>query len=485
MLINKQDNFVERTTFANSGRFLRSLVEFKHNIMMNISFILVTVTLIQFTAFAGTPPDSTTSVVDKTAAIYIIEEGRTLFNEGKVRDAMIKFKQASVKDPNSWKASYWMGKCHYAMNNFGYALNYANDALKQGMEESNNEIYFLLGTSYHRLGNIDSALVNYQRASASLTKARATTLWVDHHIQECQYVLSQKDQNTPSLRTKIPGDINSGYDEYGIVFSPQLDKLYFTSRRPNTTGGGMNPDDQSYFEDVYQVTINTQDGEWGEPINNLGKLNSDGFDAINYIASDESYAIITLNTTATGAKKTTKGSDICEIKANNKDGWNSPKAISNKTINTSYFEGSASLTADGNTMYFVSDRKGDKSATDIYVVQREGKSWGVAKPLPMNVNTPGRETTPFISPDGRYLFYSSDGLVGMGGYDVWVVENKGDSWGDPVNLGLAVNTVNNDTHFVLYDKLKKGYLAGFEIIGDKASIDIYELEISLSDIIKK
>ena len=71
-------------------------------------------------------------------------------------------------------------------------------------------------------------------------------------------------------------------------------------------------------------------------------------------------------------------SDICEIKKNNKGNWNTPKIIKNKTINTSYFEGSATLTADGNTMYFVTDRKGEKKSTDIYVVHREGKSWGDA-----------------------------------------------------------------------------------------------------------
>jgi Tol biopolymer transport system component len=136
-------------------------------------------------------------------------------------------------------------------------------------------------------------------------------------------------------------------------------------------------------------------------------------------------------------------------------------------------------------MYFVSDRKGEKSSTDIYAVQKNGKSWGVAKPLPFNVNTAGRETTPYITPDGKYLFFSSDGHTGFGGLDVFVSENLGDSWSDPVNLGTTINTVNNDSHFVYSSDKKKGYISGIQIEGSKASLDIFELDLSNFTIPKK
>jgi Tol biopolymer transport system component len=209
----------------------------------------------------------------------------------------------------------------------------------------------------------------------------------------------------------------------------------------------------------------------------LGRINSDGFDDLHYISPDGLYGVMTINNTATDAKKTTRVSDIFEIKMSNKGTWNSPKMIKNKTINTSYFDGGATLTADGNTMFFATDRKGEKSSQDIYMVEKVGKSWGEAKPLPMNVNTKGYETTPFVTPDGKYLFFSSDGHVGMGGRDIYVTENLGDSWSDPVNLGSEINTVADDTHFVYSKEFKKAFISGFEIIGNKASIDIYELDI--------
>lgn len=429
-------------------------------------------------AFTGTtPPDSTTTLVNKTAAIYLVEEGKTFYNENKIKEALIKFRQATVKDPNSWKAAYWVGKCHYRLNNYGYSLKYANQAMILGQDKVTDEIYFLLGNAHHRLGNIDTALVNYELALSKMSPNRAKVLRVDKHIAECEFAKKELAKEPVVTRTRLLGNINSGYHDYGVVML-DANTIYFTSRRSGNQGGGMNPDDQQYFSDTYRASYNKERNRWENISNDLGKINSDGFDALNHMSSDGNFGIITLNNTATDVKKTTRGSDICEIKMNNKGTWNTPRAIKNKTINTSYFEGSATITADGNTMYFATDRRGEKSSQDIYMVEKVGKKWGEAQPLPMNVNTIGYETTPFITPDGKYLFFSSDGHVGLGGRDIYVTENLGDSWSDPINLGAGINTVTDDTHFVYSKEFQRAFISGFEIIGQKASIDIYELDIT-------
>ena len=126
----------------------------------------------------GTPPDSTSSIVDKTTSLYMVEEGKTYFGLGKLRDALIKFRQASVKDKYSWRAVYWIGKCHYKLNNYGLALKYANSAMDLGKEKINDEIYYTLGSTHHRLGNLDTAIINYQLAVDKLTKLRAFDLQI-------------------------------------------------------------------------------------------------------------------------------------------------------------------------------------------------------------------------------------------------------------------------------------------------------------------
>ena len=187
---------------------------------------------------------------------------------------------------------------------------------------------------------------------------------------------------------------------------------------------------------------------------------------------------MTVNTSAIINKKVTNSSDIFELVFSNKGKWSTPRRINNKTINTTFFEGSATMTADGNTMYFVSDRNGNKKSTDIYYVQKVGKSWGEAVALNDTINSIGAETTPYITPDGRYLFFSSDGHLGMGGLDVFVSEKLENGWSKPTNLGISINSVNNDTHFKYYPLLNKAVISGFEIIGQKSSIDIYEIDMT-------
>ena len=160
------------------------------------------------------------------------------------------------------------------------------------------------------------------------------------------------------MPVRMQGEMNSGFDDYGVVMADQGNTMYFTSRRSNTTGWALNPDDQLFFEDVYKTTYNQIENEWSDATNQLGKLNSNGFESFNYIAPEGNYAVLTLNTTMTDADNKTRVSDICITKKNKNGMLNTPKPIDNKTINTSFWDAAATLTADGNTMVFVTDRKG-------------------------------------------------------------------------------------------------------------------------------
>lgn len=452
---------------------------------MKISILKFCFTLLVITFFANdsfsrdltTPPDSTTNLVDKTASLVILEEGKDLFNQGKVRDALVKFREAAVKDPNSWRAAYWVSQCHYIMNNYGLALKYARQAVDLDQDEVDKDVYELLGRSYHRMGEIDSALINYNLAISKLSQTRIKDLQLELRVEQCMFAKAEMTSGNRSKREAVKS-INSGYNDYCPILVNNGKGMYFTSRRSDTKGGSMNPDDQEFFEDTYYAVWNEETNDWDSITNELGRINSEGFDAITFISRDGLHGLMTINTTATDAKKTTKGSDIFTFEMSTKTKWSTPKRISTKSINTSFFEGSATMTADGNTMYFVSDRKGDKSSTDLYMAQKVGKSWGEAKPLPFTINTIGRETTPFVTGDGRFLFFSSDGRQGMGGLDIYVVENLGSTWGEPINLGIMVNTVNNDSHFQYYPDLNKAVMSSFEIIGQKASMDIYEIDMT-------
>lgn len=428
-------------------------------------------------AAAGSPPDSTVNVVDRSASVLLVDKGKKLVTEGKNREALVVFREAAMKDPFSWKPQYWIGWCHARLNNYGYGKQYALTAIKLGGSEVDSDVYDILGTCLHRTGSLDSAEIYYAKGIELMSKNSIKELGTDKKLADCRFAKSKLETGAP-MRTLVDGDVNSGFNDYSPLLTDKGKTMYFASRRSNTTGGKMNPDDQEYFEDIYRAVWNDATQSWDSITNKLDRINSAGFDAMSWVSEDGMKALVTMNNTATDAKKVTKSSDICEVSFSDKGKWNAPKVINNKSINTSFFEGSATMTADGNTMYFVSDRKAEKRSTDIYMVQKVGKKWGEAVPVSDSINTTGRETTPYITPDGRLLFFSSDGRTGMGGMDIFVCENRGSSWSAPVNLGPAVNSVNDDTHFVLYKSLGKAMMASFTVSGQKSSLDIYEIDLS-------
>jgi hypothetical protein len=282
--------------------------------------------------------------------------------------------------------------------------------------------------------------------------------------------------------------LNTKYDEYAPILIDGGKQLFFTARNSETTGGNLNPEDQRFFEDVYHAIWNAEIGEWKINIETFDGINTEGFDALSFVSRDGLYGLGTLNTAAS-KEKTTTSSDIFEINTDIPGTWGGVEIIKNSGINNSFFDGSASITDTiynedetfSQTMYFVSDRTGDKTLTDIYSVEKKNGVWQTPKILPKEINTNGRETTPFISPNGKYLFFSSDALHGMGGYDIYYSENLGPSWGKPVNLGAKFNTVNDDSHFQIYFELKKAVLAGVDENEGVYNYDIFEVNVEGMD----
>jgi len=138
----------------------------------------------------------------------------------------------------------------------------------------------------------------------------------------------------------------------------------------------------------------------------------------------------------------------------NKGKWSMPKLLSFNKREFSY--GHPSLSKDGKVLFFVSDQADSYGETDIYYVTRNAKGkW--SKPINMGdkINTPAKEMTPFISEHNNMLYFSSNGLSGLGGLDVFNVSTKKGSI--PQNIGSTINTVYDD--FAYIQKGTKGYFA--------------------------
>jgi len=151
--------------------------------------------------------------------------------------------------------------------------------------------------------------------------------------------------------------------------------------------------------------------------------------------------------------------------------WSEPAPLNFNSKD--YSCGQASLTPDGKTMYFASDMPGGFGGTDIYKVERRGDgSWGKPENLGKPINTEGNEMFPYYDEKGGYLFYSSNGLPGLGGLDIFVSKiRKGGGYTTPLNLGTPINSNRDDFSFI-YKEDGSGFLSSNRS-GGKGDDDIY------------
>jgi len=133
------------------------------------------------------------------------------------------------------------------------------------------------------------------------------------------------------------------------------------------------------------------------------------------------------------------------------------------------------LSPDGSYLYFTSDRPGGKGMSDIYRVSiATDGSFGTPENLGDAINTEGRDGFPFVDSNGT-LYFSSDGHLGMGGLDVYAAEARGNSFAEPKNLGLGVNSSADDFAYYYDPATEEGYVSSNRADG-QGSDDIYKIE---------
>ena len=126
--------------------------------------------------------------------------------------------------------------------------------------------------------------------------------------------------------------------------------------------------------------------------------------------------------------------------------------------NMDYSTSHPALSADGKTMYFVSDMSGGLGGSDLYVTNLVNGSWSEPKNLGSTVNTVGNETFPVVGPDSK-LYFSSNGHKGLGGLDIFVSDNKSGSYSTPMNLNYPLNSKADDFSVLWNPDMKTGYVS--------------------------
>jgi tetratricopeptide (TPR) repeat protein len=396
--------------------------------------------------------------------------------EGNPRGALNTYRELLKDFTNDAMLNFRIGECHLKMKNYGLAVDYFQNARRIDIE-IDDELYLYLGESYHFNNQLDKSLESYNVYGTTASKKDKAYYGLSKRIASVDY--AKKMIQVP-VKVKIENlgkKINSKGGDYAPSISADGRTMIFTSRRSDTKGGGVDKKgDFKYFEDIYISDWDTINNVWNKARPIEGKLNTDGHDASLSISPDGKQIFIYRND-----GKIYVG-DIFVSKKRSSGSWGNPKSLE-KPVNSSYFESSACLSADGNKLYFVSEKEGKKYGAqgrgDIYVAERITKStWGEPKNLGPIINTPGDEISVFIHPDGKTLFFSSNGHLSIGGLDIFMSKMQEDgTWGKPENLGYPINTIDDDVHFVLSIDGKTAHYSAIKKDG-LGERDIYKIDLA-------
>jgi len=303
---------------------------------------------------------------------------------------------------------------------------------------------------------------------------------IDRFIAICNFSATAVQDSLPVFIINAGPQVNSYYDDYGAVelLSPSP-ALYFTSRRPKDNN--MNIESQSMFSERILYSSEFVNGEANEAKDT--RLTSGKHLSVAGVDNNSGLLLY--------YKGKKRFGDVYSTQFNEKNG----KTINNKRLKNTISkkttaEGSISF-ADNGDVYFISDRLGGIGGKDIWFAEKKEKN-GYYSPLNLSeLNTPLDEVSVFVTPDGNTLYFSTNGLPGMGGFDIYKsVKTKFGTWNTPVNMGYPINSpdddlfyrVTSDTTLALFSSKRSGGFGGLDIYYAKMDLRIpFELSGNVTD----
>ena len=384
----------------------------------------------------------------------MLEKADLNFEEKNYIDALDQYTQLYNYKPNDLYYKLMMGIC----------LTYDPAQKQKAIEiieqvKITNPEYnlcnFYLGKAYAVNYEFDKAVNLFNmfltRAQADDAVQKSLAQQMITNCQNAKEILA--DTITQNIVENVKYPINSQYSEYVPVISADESVMIYTYRGIKSKGADkieQSMGSELYAEDVF--ISYKKNGEWTEPVSIGDNINSEDHDAAIALSVDGQTLFV---------YKTDGGGDIYVSRLVGEN-WTKPNRLKGDVNKKDSWEGSCSLSANGKILYFASDREGGLGGRDIYKSElQEDGTWGNAVNLGTEVNTLYNDDAPFIHPDNRTLYFSSQGHTSVGGYDIFsAVADEYGSFGGTKNLGYPINTIDDNRFFVLAADGKTGYYSG-------------------------
>jgi len=294
---------------------------------------------------------------------------------------------------------------------------------KLSEEHAPQDALLYLGNAYRINMDIEKAISSYNDFAQYIDERDVIMKnYVDQQIVSCGNALVGFN-NPVSFNTGNLGQVNETHtSRYNMIVSNDLQTMAFMGKNP-------------FYNGVYVAT--RKDGVWERPMNVTPSIVSDGNMDVVSLSPDGKTMLLAVSDQFT--------SNIYAARYYN-NRWHPAESVG-KPINSKYYESSATYSPDGKSIYFTSNRKESLGGMDIFRTDlMEDSTWSEPVNLRTGVNTELNEESPFVSPDGERLYFSSQGHSTIGGFDVFYTEVIEDgSWNEvPVNLGFPLNTTDDD-----------------------------------------
>ncbi|MDD4746967.1 MAG: OmpA family protein [Salinivirgaceae bacterium] len=396
----------------------------------------------------------------------------TAFNQAKEHyslymysRAIVALKDAIQYDPSFIDAHLFLAQIYKDVDSIELQVKVMSDVFAIDPEcfppgyINRAEGYLLLGQYELALFDIEYFNLRYKSFYPKEMDA------INRMKKSCEFSIEAIKNPTNINLEPLPPSINTLENEYWPSFTVD-NKQFFYTVQLNTDNRRRREDIWTCFveNDVYSIGIPI-----GQPVNTMDN------EGASFISPDGRYVLFT------GCNRP-DGYGSCDIYMTvKKDGaWLKPRNLG-KNVNSPAWESRPVISSDGNKLYFASSRKGGFGKSDIYVSDFMGYDqsgfpiWDVPKNLGAVINTEGDEMAPFIHPDNKTLYFSSDFHTGMGRQDIFKTVLENDVWSAPVNLGYPINSPNSEMGIFVQSNGKTAFIA--KETGVTKHIDIYKFQL--------
>ena len=392
------------------------------------------------------------------AEYYLMEESYP--------DALIEYQKLYTRGyKDNANINYRMGICYLNMpgekdKSIPYLTTGARNTTtryKEGIFSESKaaiDVFLYLGNAYRISNELDRAIDAYNKYKELIgDQGSEMFAYADQQITACNNARTAMERPEYFIREHTGERINGTSSDFNPVVSQDEEvMIYMTSLK--------------FYNAINMST--KADGEWSAPVNITPQIQSDGDQYVNSLSLDGKEMFLN--------KEDNFNSDIFYSKFEDKQ-WTQSVPLG-KQINTKYWESHACISPDGKELLLTSNRKESLGGMDIFVsMLNEDGEWSEPVNLGDTINTELNEDNPFLTADGKRMYFSSQGHYNIGGYDIFYADRQADgSWGKPVNLGYPLNTTDDD---LFYMPLGDGKLAYQAIFDDEniGSRDIYRFEL--------